>query len=101
MDNSRRNFLAIAAMAPFLLAAKPKANAAANACYDPAKLSLADKNNRRAVSFVEVSTDASRRCGLCAFYDVGAGNCGKCKLFAGMPTNSAAYCDSFAAAPKG
>jgi hypothetical protein len=97
MKNSRRGFLAMAGLAPFVAAAAQTARAQNAVCYDPTKLSLTDRNNRSAVNFLEVSKDPSKRCGLCVFYDAGQGNCGKCKLFNGMPTNAGAVCDSFAA----
>jgi hypothetical protein len=99
MNNSRRGFLVMAGLAPFAIGAAQMVRAQNAVCYDPAKLSLSDRNNRSAVNFLEVSKDPTKRCGLCVFYDTTLGNCGTCKLFGGMPTNAYAVCDSFSAKP--
>ena len=99
MIKSRREFLAVAALAPVAITVAASARAAETVCYDPAQLSLSDRNNRSSVNFLEKSPDAARRCGICAFFEHGGLGCGSCKLFAGMPVNANGVCDSFAAKP--
>ncbi len=97
MDNSRRKFLVMTALAP--LAAVPASRLVAQdpACYDPATLPLSQRNQRKALEFVEHSTDAARRCGLCAFYRPGAGGCGKCALLSEGPVTEHGVCAAYAA----
>ena len=98
MPTSRRSFLAVAALTPFALGAAGRAGAA-EACYDPAALSLSQKNLRRSLSYVEASADPKRHCGLCEFYTARSAGCGSCKMMSDNPVNSGGLCDSFA--PKG
>jgi len=98
METSRRDILALAGIAPLMLLAG-RAAAADTVCYDPASLSLTQKNLRRSVAFVEVSTDPKRHCGLCAFFTAGKSNCGTCQIMSGSPVTAGGVCTSFA--PKG
>lgn len=98
MEKSRRDILALAGMAPLMILAG-RAAAADTVCYDPASLSLAQKNLRRSVAFVETSTDPKRHCGLCAFFTASKGICGTCQIMSGNPVTVAGVCTSFA--PKG
>ena len=97
MDQSRRNFLAWLAAVPALLAASSAAMASEGVCYDPASLPLSLKNRRNSLGFVEHSSDAKRRCGLCAFFQASPGDCGSCQLLSGGPVTAAGLCNSFAA----
>jgi High potential iron-sulfur protein len=97
MAADRREFLGLAAAAPMLIFGTQQAIADSPACYDPAKLALSQKSRRRSLGYVEMSPDAKKRCGLCAFFAAGSGNCGTCQLLAGGPVNMGAVCNSFAA----
>jgi len=97
MDSSRRTFLTWAALVPAAVLTGRTAQAAEAGCYDPAALPLSVRNRRNSLGFVEQSTDATRRCGLCAFFQPGEGNCGSCQLMVGAPVTIAGVCNSFAA----
>lgn len=95
---SRRTFLAVAALAPF--AAWSGARAQAPACYDPAKLPLAQKSLRASLKYVDAAPDpAKKRCGLCAFFTGTQTGCGTCVLLSGGAVNATGVCNNFA--PKG
>ncbi|TCM23703.1 high-potential iron-sulfur protein [Novosphingobium sp. ST904] len=70
---------------------------AQDACYDPAALSLSQRNARRSLGYVEVSGDATKHCSLCAYFTASAKNCGNCQLLLGAPVNGGGVCSSFAA----
>lgn len=96
MDNSRRRFLQIAAVAPIAAVGMSRFSAAqANTCADPASLPSAQKSLRKSLEFVDVSKDPAKRCGLCAFYQ-GKGDCGNCQILTSQ-VNAASVCSSFAA----
>ncbi|RYD60027.1 MAG: hypothetical protein EOP60_00325 [Sphingomonadales bacterium] len=97
MDRSRRRFLALAAITPLAFVAGGAALASDVACYDPANLPLSLRNRRKALGFVEVSPEATRRCGLCAFFERKQGECGTCQLLSGGPVTAGGLCNSFAA----
>jgi hypothetical protein len=101
MTASRRNFLGLAAAAPLAILAAKAANAAAPAaCYDPAALPLSQRNRRRSLGYIEMSSDAKKRCGACAFFTAAANaSCGSCQLL-GSTVNAGAVCTSFAAKAK-
>lgn len=98
MDNSRRQFLALAGLAPLALMAARQARASdVGACYDPAALSLSQKRQRRAIGYVEPGTEAGKTCGACAFFTAAtAAGCGTCALLSGGPVTALAVCASFA-----
>ncbi len=97
MAPSRRAFLAAASLVPFAgLAAASALAAEAAACYVPATLPLSQKSRRRALGYVEVSSDPQQQCGACAFYTAKAGDCGSCQLLGDGPVTAAAVCTSFA-----
>jgi hypothetical protein len=99
MDLHRRRFLALAAVGvPFAALAVGSARAQTPACYDPAALPLSQKNQRRSLGYVEVSTDPAKHCSGCSFFTAGTPDCGKCMLL-NAPVNAGALCSSFA--PKG
>lgn len=103
MNESRRRILAAAGLAPIALLGARHAFAQAKpaaACYDPAKLPLAQRNMRRSVGFVDPSPDAAKNCGTCAFFVPTQGSCGTCQIFSGGPTAASAYCTSFAPKSK-
>ena len=62
MIEGRRKFLAIAGLAPVaaLLGAREVFAQAGAACYDMSKMSLAQKNMRRSVGFVDPAPDLLR-----------------------------------------
>ncbi|MFM6930697.1 MAG: twin-arginine translocation signal domain-containing protein [Novosphingobium sp.] len=96
MDNSRRRFLQIAAITPVAAVVLGRlAPAHADTCADPASLSAAQKSLRNSLEFVEVSTEAAKRCGLCAFYQA-KGDCGTCQILSSQ-VRSTSVCSSFAA----
>lgn len=97
MDRSKRSFLTLAAITPLALVTGGAAFASDAACYDPVNLPLSLRNRRKALGFVEVSPDAARRCGLCAFFERKQGECGTCQLLSGGPVTAAGVCNSFAA----
>ena len=98
MQHSRRNFLALAGLAPAALLVARSAHAADGAaCYDPAALPLTQKSRRRSIGYVESSTDPARRCALCSFFTGTQAGCGTCQLLGGGPVNAGAVCVSFAA----
>jgi hypothetical protein len=99
MYKSRRQFLVIAGLAPVALLMVGNAHAEGAACYDPANASLADKNRRRSLGYVDASGDEKRRCGHCAFFTATQGACGTCQLMTGAPVVATGVCKSFA--PKG
>jgi hypothetical protein len=87
------------ALAPLGLLGLAGARAAAPAaCYDPATLSLSQRNRRRSLGYVDVSPDAKKTCAGCAFYTAGGeAGCGACQLLSGGPVRGGAVCTSFAA----
>lgn len=98
MTASRRNFLGLAAAAPFAVLAAASARAADAACYDPATLPFSQKSRRRSLGYLEVATDPGKRCGGCAFFTAAApASCGACQLLGGTRVNAGAVCNSFAA----
>lgn len=99
MNPSRRNMLAIVGLAPVALLAARTSRAAETPCYDPAALPLSEKNRRRAIGYAEASADPMKRCGGCAFFTAGKGNCGTCQLLSGGRVTSQGLCNSFAPKP--
>ena len=98
MPTSRRNFLGLAALAPAAVLAAANARAADAACYDPATMPLSQKSLRRALGFVEVSSDPAKRCGRCAFFTAASqAGCGSCQMLNGGVVSAGAVCNSFAA----
>lgn len=96
MDQSRRRFLQIAAVAPIAAVGIGHFGPAlADTCADPASLPAAQKSLRKSLEFVEVSKDPAARCGLCAFYQA-KGDCGTCQILTSQ-VSAASFCSSFAA----
>ncbi len=95
MNQSRRNFLVIAGLAP-LAAITAQSAFAATTCNDPASLTLAQKNQRRGLGYIEIAPDPKKRCGLCAFFTAREGSCGTCQMMNGGPADAGSVCDSFA-----
>ena len=91
---SRRRILVAAGLIPLGLAVGGLAHAAeAVACGE---VSLAQKNRRKGLGYLDASTDAKRRCGLCVFFTAGSGDCGTFQMLSGGPVNTGAVCNSFA-----
>jgi hypothetical protein len=100
MNENRRRFIALAGMAPVALLGVRQAFAQTKpACFDPNALSLAQKNMRRSVKYVDPAPDAAKRCGTCAFFVPKQNGCGTCLILSGGPVAQSAYCTSYA--PKG
>lgn len=97
MTHSRRNFIAFAGALPFAAFAARSAHAADAACYNPATLPFSQRNRRRSIGYVELSSNPKQRCGLCAFFKSEAGDCGTCEILSGGPVTAKSYCTSFAA----
>lgn len=99
MGLSRRSLLGLAAIAPFAALASGAARAAESAaCYDPARLPLAQRNRRRALGYVETSNVTGKSCSACAFFTATSqSGCGTCQLLGGGPVKAGALCTSFAA----
>ncbi|HEX7751936.1 MAG TPA: high-potential iron-sulfur protein [Novosphingobium sp.] len=76
--------------------ARAQASAAGGACVDLASLPFSQKNRRRGLGYVETAPDAKKRCGLCAFFTAGQGDCGTCQMLSGGAVSGHAYCNSFA-----
>jgi hypothetical protein len=100
MEIRRRRFLALAAGSlPLVLLAGSGARAEASVCYDPAALPLAQKNRRRSLGYVELSSDPAKHCSACTFFTASDAGCGTCGLLSG-PVNAGAVCSSFAQRAK-
>lgn len=99
MDKHRRQFLALAGLAPVALLASRTARAGeAAVCADPSTLSLSQKRQRRAIGYAEPSTAAGKACAGCAFFTAGTpAGCGTCQLLGGGPVAAVGVCNSFAA----
>lgn len=97
MDKTRRSLIAFAGLAPVALLGARQAFAQGNAaCYDPNKLSLAQKNMRRTLGFVDPAPTPAKRCGTCAFFTPTQNGCGGCQMLSGGPVPQTAYCTSYA-----
>ena len=99
MDHNRRKLIKSLGIASLTLAAAPKVLAAAPICFDPAALPLSQKNRRRGLGYVDVSTDPKRRCGACAFFTAAQTGCGTCQMLSGGPVSAGSVCNSFAPKP--
>lgn len=99
MDRTRRQFLAVAGLAPIVAITAGIARAAVPVCYDPAAINLSQRNRRRAISFVEQSSDPARQCGLCAFFHAQNGGCGTCDMLGGGQVTARGVCTAFAKKP--
>ena len=97
MNQTRRRFIAIAGLAPVALVGAREVFAQAKpACFDPGSLPLAQKNMRRSVGYVDPAPEATKRCGVCAFFVAKQNGCGTCQILSGGPVAQSAYCLSFA-----
>lgn len=97
MNKTRRRFIALAGLAPIAALGARQAFAQAKPiCYDMNTLSLSQRNMRRSVGFVDPAPDATKRCGVCAFFVATQGGCGTCQILSGGPTAQSAFCSSFA-----
>ena len=100
MDKNRRQFLAIAGLVPIIAITAKAASAAEPVCYDPAAIPLTQRNRRRAISFVEQSSDPARRCGVCAFFHAQTGECGTCDMLGRGQVTARGVCTAFAKKPE-
>lgn len=97
MNRTRRHFIgAVSLAAVGFMAGGARAQAPAASCFDPATLSLSQKTRRRSLSYTSPAPDPKRRCGLCAFFTAGEGECGTCQILSGGPVDAGAVCTSFA-----
>ena len=97
MRSTRRIFVAAAVLAPLAALAGP-ATAADARCGG--ELPLSQKNRRRALSYVEPSGDAKRRCGLCTYFSAEAGPCGACQMLSGNLVSQDGLCNAFVPRPN-
>lgn len=97
MIRNRREFLTGMAVLVGGMSAVASAQAPSPACYDPARLTLSQKNQRRSLGYVEPSTDDGKRCELCAFFNASQADCGTCVMLNGGPVSKTGLCASFAA----
>jgi hypothetical protein len=79
-------------------AACSKQPAQSAACTDTSQLSDADRQNRAALAYVDVSTVTGRTCANCSVYiePRASGECGGCQIING-PISAAGYCTAWAA----
>lgn len=98
MISNRRRFLVLAAagiplaMAGRALASAPPGSAT---CADAGRLSLSQKNRRRALGFQETAPDAKLACRGCAFFTPGEDKgCGDCAML-DHTVGAGATCTSF------
>jgi High potential iron-sulfur protein len=96
---SRRDTLSALGLTALALPGLARAADPTSVCADPAKLTLAQRSQRRSIGYAEPSTDSTKRCGLCAFFTASAEGCGTCQLMSGSPVSGTGLCRSFA--PKG
>ncbi|MBB5686360.1 high-potential iron-sulfur protein [Sphingobium boeckii] len=89
---SRRSALALFTLVPLALTGASQALA----CADPATLSAAQKSMRKSLGFRAPSADPKKGCGTCAFFTLGAPDCGKCALLSGGQVPANGVCDSWA-----
>lgn len=99
MNQSRRNFLVLAGLAPIAAVTAGKAFATPSACNLSTSLPLAQKNSRRGLGYVDVAPDPKKRCGVCAFFTATTGTCGTCQMMNGGPADAGSVCRSFAPKP--
>ena len=91
----RRRILMAMGLVPLGIALGGLAHAA-EAVVCGGEVSLAQKNRRKGLGYVDASPDAKRRCSLCVFFTAGSGDCGTCQMLSGGPVNTGAVCNSFA-----
>lgn len=96
MNSSRRNLILMTLIAPLAGLVTRRANATDARCYDPATLSLSQKSRRRTLGYVDKSTNATKRCDICAFYKKTTGECGSCDLLSGGAVAASGVCNSYA-----
>lgn len=97
MIKTRRKFLGAAGLVTLgLVSGAAGGQTPVASCFDPSALSLSQKNRRRSLSYVSPSPDPKRRCGACAFFTAGEGQCGTCQILSGGPVEAVAVCTSFA-----
>lgn len=90
-------------LAPGLIAGcrgenEPEPSAASGACADSDSLSLTQRANRRALSYVDQSPHPERTCDNCRLFKQGTDGaaCGTCEVVSG-PIAAAGYCNAWAA----
>ncbi|WP_373078200.1 high-potential iron-sulfur protein [Zhongshania sp.] len=72
--------------------------ALAESCFDMAKLPMSDRNLRKSLNFIAVSTDSQKSCGGCAFFKATqTASCGTCMMFSGGGVAAESLCDSWVA----
>lgn len=92
---SRRGLLRSGLTAAAVLGAVRVA-AADKVCADPAQLDDGQKSLRASMNYVEKSSDPSKTCNVCGFFQPAGDGCGTCQIFSG-PANANGYCDSWGA----
>ena len=94
MTVTRRSFLATAAIAPLALAGTARAEPAV--CYDASALPLSQRSRRRALGYVDTSSDPAKQCARCSFFTAAVSGCGSCTMLSGGAVNVGGVCNSFA-----
>jgi hypothetical protein len=67
---------------------------ATSVCFDPKLIDAAQKTARDSLHYSEASSDPTKICSGCSFFQSGVGACGHCAIFNG-PTNINGHCDSW------
>jgi hypothetical protein len=100
--SNRRQFLklcAIGAGATVLLAAcGEKKPAAGPDCKDLSALTDAQRQTRASLKYVDVATDAKKRCDGCSLFNPATGGCGGCKVVPD-PIEAGGSCTAWAPRP--
>ncbi len=66
-------------------------------CDDTTGLSMADRQTRTSMAYVEATADPAKNCANCSLYTAaGEGECGSCSVVKG-PINPNGYCNVWAA----
>jgi hypothetical protein len=79
-----------------LLGSARRTAASDKVCADSAKLDDGQKSLRAALNYVEQSSDPSKSCTACGFFQPAGDGCGTCQIFSG-PANANGHCESWAA----
>ena len=101
---SRRGLLKRSVQLPFGLflasagASTLMAAESGGVCADPSAMDGGQKGIRDSLHYTEASSDPTKTCLGCGFFQATANGCGTCAIFSG-PANAKGHCDSWS--PKG
>jgi hypothetical protein len=79
-----------------LVVALSDAAGAEKVCADPKAMDNSQQGLRMSLNYTETSSDPSKTCSVCAFFQPNPDGCGTCMIFSG-PANAKGHCDSWAA----